>query len=533
MNYKNKTITLIAIATIVRCITAASVGLGNDEVYYRLYAQHLHWNYFDHPPMVGWLIRFTTANLLLDTPFFIRLGAIASAAITTWIFFLTGRKMLNEQTGFLAAAFYTSTIYGSIIAGTFILPDSPQMMCWAAGLYLLTDVVAYNQINPKNNIRVLCFGIVCGIGMLCKIHTSFLWLGFLLYILVYNRSWLKEPALYGAAAITLLFFYPVIQWNIDHHFITYLYHSKRVNIASGGMDFNGFFTFAAGQLFYFNPVTFILLLSATAAACRNKIPVLLSQKRILLLCGLPLIAMATVISLFKNVLPHWTGPAYSSLILLAACQFSAIIKKGEAKKRFLPIPLYFALGFLALLITIGIFLTDGRAGTMGKKEHGQLGKGDFTLDMYGWTDLKTSFKQILEADLNNGRMKKNAAIVCNKWFPASHIDYYVAMPLNKDMIGLGEINDIHQYAFINTERKWLQPGDDAYCIVPSNYDADVKAIYGHYFKTILSPEIVPQYRNGVLCRYFYVWRLKDFIGSPLAYNGMLLYEPQPLKKPGL
>ena len=87
MSYKRKTLLLIAIGTLVRCLVACTIELGNDEVYYRMYAQYLQWNYFDHPPVVGWLIRTTTANLLLDSEFFIRLGAIVSAAITTWIFF--------------------------------------------------------------------------------------------------------------------------------------------------------------------------------------------------------------------------------------------------------------------------------------------------------------------------------------------------------------------------------------------------------------------------------------------------------------
>ena len=135
MNYKKKTLLLIIIATIVRCITAGSIDLGNDEVYYRMYAQYLQWNYFDHPPVVGWLIRFTTANLYFSHEFFIRPGAIASAAITTWFIFLSGSKLNNAFTGYLAAIIYTATLYGSIIAGTFILPDSPQMVCWAGGIY--------------------------------------------------------------------------------------------------------------------------------------------------------------------------------------------------------------------------------------------------------------------------------------------------------------------------------------------------------------------------------------------------------------
>lgn len=510
MNYKKKTFLLIAIATLVRCIIAGCIQLGNDEVYYRMYAQYLQWNYFDHPPVVGWLIRFTTANLFLDHEFFIRLGAIACAAITTWLFYLSGKKLSSERTGFLAAAIYTATIYGSIIAGTFVLPDSPQMVCWAAGLYLLIDITQYNIINSTKKRKLLLFGIVNGLGMLCKIHTSFLWLGFLLYIIFYNRQWLMQPVLYVSAIITVLFFYPAIQWNIDNHFVTYLYHSNRVAVAGTGLNPGSFVTFAAGQVFYYNPVIFYFIIVATIAAFKNTLPLLSSQKRLLLFCSLPLIAVAAGISLFKDVLPHWTGPAYSGLILLTACYFSKQKEKNILEKSVMPKPLLLATALLILIVTSGVVAVNFLPGTLGKKDTAVFGEGDFTLDMYGWNDLKVEMKKIIDADAKTGFMKSDAAIICNKWFPAAHIDLYVAMPLHKDVIAIGDTNDIHQYAWINAKRKPLLQGDDAYCIVPSNYYVDVKTIYAAYFTTILPPQIIEQKRGGTLCRYFYIWRLKHY-----------------------
>ena len=509
---------LIAIATLARCITASCVELGNDEVYYRMYAQYLQWNYFDHPPAVGWLIRFTTVNLFFHQEFFVRLGAILSAAITTWILFLSGKKLSNAYTGFLAAAIYTATIYGSIIAGVFILPDSPQMVCWAAGLYLLIDIAKYTAVNRIKKSHLLLFGVVCGLGMLCKIHTSFLWLGFLLYIIFYNRQWLKEPVLYISSIITLLFFYPVVQWNIDNHFVTYFYHSGRVNVAEGGFNINSFLTFAAGQVFYYNPVIFFFIVVSLVAAFNNNLPLLSSQKRLLLFTSLPLIIIAAIVSLVKEVLPHWTGPAYTGLILLTACYFSKQKEKNIIEKKIMPRPLLFANVLLAIIMISGIIMINFLPGTLGKKDNMTFGEGDFTLDMYGWHDLKTNFKKIVDADIKNGVMKSDAVIVCNKWFPAAHIDVYAAMPLHKDVIASGDTNDIHQYAWINAVRRTLQAGDDANCIVPSNYYADVKAIYSPYFSVILQPEIIEQKRNGTVCRYFYIWRLKHFTAkqNPLA-----------------
>ncbi len=176
----------------------------------------------------------------------------------------------------------------------------------------------------------------------------------------------------------------------------------------------------------------------------------------------------------------------------------------------MPKTLLAACTFQLLVIIAGILLVNFMPGTIGKKEKKYLGEGDFTLDMYGWKNLKTEFKKMTETDVKSGEMKKDAFIICNKWFPASHIDYYVAMPLHKELVAIGDTNNIHQYAWINNERSKLKTGDDAYCILPSNYYADAKTIYAAYFDTIFLSQTIEQKRNGKPCRYFYIWRMKHF-----------------------
>jgi hypothetical protein len=510
LNYRKKTILLITIATLIRCLIASSIELGNDEVYYRIYAQYLQWNYFDHPPMVGWLIRFTTANLLLNGELFIRLGAIASAAATTWLLFLCGHKLLDAYTGYLAALIYTATVYGSIIAGTFILPDSPQMVCWSAGLYVLIKIADTESIDKRKKVQMLCFGIITGIGMLCKIHTSFLWLGFLFYLIFCNALWLRQPALYVSGLITLAFFYPVIQWNIDNHFVTWLYHSNRVNLGSGGFNLASFLTFAGGQLLYTNPILFPFFVLAGIAAIKNKVPVLLSQRRILLFCSLPLIIVAAAVSLFKNVLPHWTGPAYSGLILLTACYFRGLPTAKNVDKLKVPKPLKLSLSLLAFICLSGPLVVHFYPGTLGSQKKENLGEGDFTLDMYGWKELTTPFQHIVELKEKAGLMQPGAVVISNRWFTAAHLDLYVAMPLKKDLVALGDTSDIHQYAWINNQRKKLKPGDDAWCIVSSeNYFNAIKN-YAPIFNKSVSMDTIIQKRSGRTCRLYYVCAFRNY-----------------------
>ena len=491
------------IATIVRMIVAIATELGNDEVYYRLYADHLQWNYFDHPPMVGWLIRLTTFNLLVDTGFTIRLGAILCGAATTWLLYKAGKRLSNPYAGFLAALLYTSTIYGSVIAGTFILPDSPQMVCWVAALLLLIKITESKIITKKSTKYILWFGVVTGLGMLCKIHTVFLWFGFGLYIFLYSRDWLKHWAIYAAALITIVFFIPVIFWNIQNDFITFLYHGKRVDVATGGLDIESFLSFTGGQIFYCNLIVFFIIVRAI---WHRDLFVKPAHRRILLLAALPLIFLATAVSLFKNLLPHWTGPGYSALILLTASYYS---RKQWASSSKRPVPLSFSIanGLLLFVLIAGIAVIQFFPGTLGEKKIEKRGDGDFTLDMYGWRKFATSFDSIYHS-IHSNNDSNRTIILADKWFPAAHIDFYVAQPLRLQTLVLGPVEDIHQYHWLNKQRGLVTDSVDIYIISPSNYLVTKENFSALKNIAPIHVDTIVQYRSKEEARRFYVYYFK-------------------------
>ncbi|HEY8733109.1 MAG TPA: glycosyltransferase family 39 protein, partial [Puia sp.] len=164
----------------------------------------LQWNYFDHPPMVAWLIRITTANLLLHNEIFVRLGAIISSALCTWLIFKMGTFLSDSRTGWFAALLYTSSIYGSIAAGTFILPDSPQMVFWFSAILILLKISRLSAHDRKYTLLWCLFGIATGLCIMSKVHGMFIWLGVGLYAMAINREWLKYPGIYLSVAITLV-----------------------------------------------------------------------------------------------------------------------------------------------------------------------------------------------------------------------------------------------------------------------------------------------------------------------------------------
>jgi 4-amino-4-deoxy-L-arabinose transferase-like glycosyltransferase len=504
MFLKNKIVILIVVATIIRCIIALTIDLGNDEVYYINYAHHLQWNYFDHPPMVALLIKLTTLNLGLTSDFFIRLGPILLAAVNTYLIYAITKKIKNEKSGLIAALLFTSSIYSSIIAGIFIMPDAPQLFFWICSLYFLTNIITSSEDSKTVNQNLLLFGICTGLCIMSKVHGVFLWFGFGLYILFYDRKKLLNPYLYLAILLSVLILSPILFWNIDNDFITYTFHSNRVAIDCG-INIDSFLREFLGGAMYNNPINYFLIGTALVATWKNKINLKFDYIRLLLFQSLPLILILLSVSLFRDTLPHWSGPGFTALIILTACYLSDI-KTKLSKVVFYAIYLTLGVSF------VGIVVINFYPGTLGAKNEANLGQGDVTLDMYDWNYFKTEFKKFQEQNKSKNATSINF-IINNKWFPGSHIDNYIAQPLGLNFVALGTLGDIHTYEWLNKYRLPLKKGDNAYYITVSNNFSNPNEIYADKFKKINSPTIIRQFRNKKPTRNMLVYLMEEYKGE--------------------
>lgn len=506
---KNKLYWLIAIATLIRFIVAISIDLGNDEVYYLTYAQHLQWNYFDHPPMVALLIRLTALNLLFTSEFFIRLGPIVLAAVNTFLVYKITSQIKNDKAGFIAAVLFSSSIYASVIAGLFILPDAPQLFFWIAAIYFLIQIVYSPETNAKFKRNILFFGVLAGLCIMSKIHGVFLWFGFGLYVLLYNRSLLLNKYIYLSVLITILIISPIVIWNIENDWITYSFHSNRVTINSG-INPSSFLREFLGGAFYNNPINYFLIVMTLFAVLRNKITINVDVKRLLLLVSLPLIVVLLFVALFRDTLPHWSGPAFVGLIILTSSYLADL--KVNSKNLFQLPKSVIASGILICVVLVaGPLAINHFPGTMGKTADDNLGLFDATLDMYNWKFFESEFETIRKNDIQT-KKTNTTFIINNKWFPAAHIDNYIAQPLKLDFVAMGTLEDIHTYSWLNQNRKQLKIGDDAYFITFSNSFSNPDELYSKKFVKINNPIIVTQYRNHLPARKMLVYLLEKYKG---------------------
>lgn len=490
-SYRKNMLILILLLSAYRCLLAFVMELGNDETYYWLYSQQLQWNYFDHPPMVAIWIRLFTFNLSLDhLEGFIRLGSVIGSAICTWMIYKTVTLIHSEKAGWYAAILYNASFYAGITAGLYILPDSPEMVFWTFSLWTIARIIR----DDRNLTSWILFGLATGLCIMSKVHGVFIWFGFGLWILFFKRAWLKKPQLYLAAILTAVIISPILIWNFQYDFATWRYHSQRVEVQEFLVNWKSFIKQLASQLGFNNPVNVLVILGALMAwkhrpIKRNEVLSIYN------LIGLPLALILLVISIFRDTpLPHWSGPAYVTLLPLAA-----IYLAEGTKKIFTYIP--------RISLAIFLFVYCGWAmvveyfpGTYIKDKE-SLGRGDITVDMYGWRDAGKQFASLYVDDISSGRMLPGRPMVTSHWWGA-HVEYYFCRPLDMYMIGLGERTG--HYLWLNKNRMKLVDLNQAYCVVPS---ADRYRIPFDYYEQVQLARVIDISRNGKPAHRFFVYRL--------------------------
>ncbi len=525
---------LLAISAIVRGILAAWMEFGNDEVYYWTYALYPDWSHFDHPPMVGWVIQLFSLNLLFDSEFFIRLASVVFMTANTYIIYRIGKDLKDATTGFYAALLFTASIYAFVITGIFIMPDTPLMPFWLLAVWMAaryysglprsarndnTDALgalaslnlrfARNEAIQGRNLYLILFGLFAGLAMLSKYSGVFLWVGMGLYILIFNRKQLKNPYLYLSLLISAICCIPILYWNIKYNFASLNFHSERVG--GNSINFGTFGTELAGEFFYNNPVVFILTIIAIVAAFKKRIHIEKSTQRLILCIALPMIALFWVFSLMRPTLPHWSAPAFVLLILLISCY----LRYKNPTSEQLPKSITAALCFLLLTLVIGV--AEIKTGFIPLDKHTepeQIGRDDFTVDMYGWRQLGEKFAEFRAQKITEGVMNEEDGIVANQWFPLANVDYYVARPLGLRVMGLGWPEFLHKYLWINDERGGFHLGENYWFLSDSRYPKDPKTTYQWFFKEIELVGVIEIDRCGKPAKNFFVYTCKDLCDNP-------------------
>lgn len=490
---------IIGLVTIIKLVLALIVPLSNDEVYYHTYALYPALSHFDHPPMVGWIIQLFTFNMHWHDDFFMRLGSIVFSVFNSLIVYHFMLRIADKRAGFIAVILFNASFYNSIVAGFFIMPDTGLMTFWLLSLDFFHRSLTSEVITKSERKWMLLAGLFVGIAILSKYQAIFLWFSAIVFILVYRRKWLKEYSFYLSGFITMLFLLPVLIWNLQNDFVSFSFQGQRANFSNQGFNYLYFSREFFGQMLYTNIAVYVLIIWSLIYYKRNFTSRTMSE-RFFVYFGLPSIVFFLLISFFKSTLPHWSGPGFSTLILLA----SILLANTNKCKIWLYRRSIFFTGVIYIVSLMLIMLQLAiNIIPLGYQD-------DPTSDITGWEKLGSDFSELRKKHLQEGKISKDHVMLSYRWFPAAHYDYYLAEPNQVNLIVTGDIDEAHKYLWINKKRGGIPVGSDAYYITPEPENNSAQIMYGTYFDSISPPDPIVIHRNNKPFVTFYLYILHNY-----------------------
>jgi 4-amino-4-deoxy-L-arabinose transferase-like glycosyltransferase len=201
-----------------RLVLALATDLYFDEAYYWTWAQRLDWSYFDHPPLIAWLMALLPPRGLACA---CALGTVAGVAAAA------NAYTERAATAAWAAALWSS-LPGAALLGTLALPDAPFLTAWAWSLWAMLRGHAWRT------------GLFVGFALLAKLP------GVLLFVPLFVAFRRHPRKLVGAAAIATLVFSPVVLWNFWHDWEGFRFQFQHGLGGQGGLT--ALLEFVGGQV---------------------------------------------------------------------------------------------------------------------------------------------------------------------------------------------------------------------------------------------------------------------------------------------
>src|SRR5450432_3200838 len=300
-------LTILALVAL-RLIAAAFTPITFDEAYYWMWSKHLAGGYYDHPPMVAVVIRLGTM-IAGDTEFGVRLVSILLPM--SWAVYRTASILFG---GMRLAATATLLLNITLMAavGTLIVtPDAPLLVASSFILFYLAKV-----LETGRGAWWLAVGAAVGAALLSKYTSLFFGPAILIWLVAVPklRRWLISPWPYLGGLVSLLIFSPVILWNADHQWVSFIKQIGRARIEDFRPAFIG--ELIPTQIAFATPLVFILGAMGLYALARKAGA--LAARALINATFWTIVVYFIWHSLHARVEANWFAPVYPAFAIAAA-----------------------------------------------------------------------------------------------------------------------------------------------------------------------------------------------------------------------
>jgi len=401
---------LLAYMLVLRVLYMGQIDLIPDEMYYWVYAQRLALSYLDHPPLTGWIIALAT-QIGGDTVFGVRLFLLPLTLLAAWYFYLYGATMGGKTTGLLCLLAFTVLPFFAV-SGILMTPDAPMIAAWAAALYYFKRALIDNQRNA-----FLGLGLAMGIGLLAKYTIVLLALAALIFMLIDRqaRRWFFKPEPYLAALLATFIFSPVLIWNWQNDWASFVFQSTR-RLAENP-DF-------ASHLVVIYAIALLSPVVAMAGfLCFGKIsstiqPETRKRRFMLIMTAVPLTVFA-LYGAFSVVKFHWTLPPWIAMLplIMSALAWSIWPERKPVSRLHDRLIRAWPPSVVVLVLVYGLLLHYLTLGLPGLKTT------DFGSGYLGWPEIAVELNK-LEEEVADATGKTPILAATSKWGGAAGVAFH-------------------------------------------------------------------------------------------------------------
>ena len=321
---RNTVLTVVALV-LLRLVAGALTPLTFDEAYYWMWSQHLAGGYYDHPPMVALVIRLGTL-IAGDTEFGVRLISILSALPMSFAVWRSAEILFG---GVEVAATATILLNVTLMAavGTMIVtPDAPLLVASAFVLFFLAKV-----LQTGRGGWWLAVGAAVGVALLSKYTALFFGLAILIWLVSVAslRRWLISPWPYLGGLVALAMFSPVVLWNAEHQWVSFIKQIGRARIEDFRPAFIG--ELIPTQIAFATPLVWMLGAMGLYALVARK-PGGFAARALINAAFWTIVAYFVWHSLHARVEANWFAPVYPAFCIAAAVA-AHLVRWGERMRR--------------------------------------------------------------------------------------------------------------------------------------------------------------------------------------------------------
>ncbi|SDU15181.1 Dolichyl-phosphate-mannose-protein mannosyltransferase [Polaribacter sp. Hel1_33_78] len=314
---KNKAISWVLGFQLFRLILLPFMGLMPQDAYYYLYGQNLSLSYFDHPGMIGYLLRIFT-EIFGQSIFTIKFADFIITTLTILSFYKLASYFLSKQKLARAIVLLASTIFVSILSFN-STPDVPLLLFWTLSLICL-----YKAIFEEKKWFWILGGIAMGLAFNSKYTALLLQIGLIAFLIFSNkyRKLFLSPWFWISLLLSVAVTFPVWYWNYQNEFASFAFQSseRTSSISEFKISPKNFFGAIGHQMFLLLPILFLIFITFTykyvkRALIKFKIP----QAKTLFLLAFFIPTFVGFFSLTPIywVKLNWMMPSYITGIILA------------------------------------------------------------------------------------------------------------------------------------------------------------------------------------------------------------------------